>query len=254
MPDNDSAFPWFRWYNEAANDKKIESICENLEIDYATVVGAWTLLLSAAACSPIRGSLYVTLQKRYSNAAVTKAMRCSNDLVTKLLQEFIDYGMIEIDENGGYRITNFLKRQPPSDNSSPRVQKSREKKKYTVTKPLQSRYSNALDKDIDLNKDIDTDKEKIKTVNNLFVGEFLRLSEIPGINSDYQGKKLCELRDQYSENKVLEFAEWCKGKIFTIEDAFKSAKTALPGWKSKTIPVAPPKILGTDVHGEVIYG
>lgn len=157
MADNDSAFPWFRWYNEASNDKKIDSICENLSVDYATVIGAWTLLLSAAACSPVRGSLYVTLQKRYSSAAVTKAMRCNDDIVQKLLQEFIDYEMIEADENGGYRIINFIKRQPPSDNSNPRVQKSRSKTKETVTKPLQDGYSNALDIDTDL--DLNKDKE-----------------------------------------------------------------------------------------------
>jgi hypothetical protein len=93
-----------------------------------------------------------------------------------------------------------------------------------------------------------------KPFNNLFVGEFLRISEIPGINSDYQGKKLCELRDQYSESKVLEFAEWCKGKIFTIEDAFKSAKTALPNWKSlvKTEPVKPKKIYYDPEGNEVL--
>jgi len=245
MPDNDSTFPWFRWYNEASNDKKIDSICDDLEIDYATVIGAWTLLLSAAACSPIRGSLYVTLQKRYSNAAVTKAMRCNSDLVQKLLQEFIDYGMIEVDENGGYRLTNFLKRQPPSDNSSPRVQKSREKNKYAVTKPLQGRYSNALDKDKDLNKDKENN-------NHFFVGEFLRISEIPGLGYEYHGKKLCELRDKYGEEKLLEFADWCKQKIFTIEDALKSAKTALPNWKSGIKEPVKPKKVYIDPDGNEV--
>ncbi len=249
MADSDSTFPWFRWYNEASNDKKIESICENLSVDYATAVGAWTLLMSAAAVSPVRGSLYVTLQIRYSNTAVTKTMRCNNDVAEKLLQEFINYSMIELDENGGYRLINFQKRQPPSDNSSQRVQKFRSKENNAVTETLQKRYSNALDKDIDLNKD----KEKPVNNNHFFVGEFLRLSEIPGISSEYQGKKLIELKDQYSEDRLLKFAEWCKNKqILTIEDALKSAKTALPNWKSGIKEPVNPKKVYIDQNGNEV--
>ena len=157
------------------------------------------------------------------------------------LNELIKTGLI-LFENGVYFIKNWHSRQEamqPKERTS-RFRETERKREYyepvTNTKrecnePVTNRYTD-IDKEEIKIKDID--KEKKKTVNSLFVGEFLRISEIPGINSDYQGKKLCELRDQYSENKVLEFAEWCKGKIFTIEDAFKSAKTALPNWKSPT--------------------
>jgi len=157
------------------------------------------------------------------------------------LNELIKTGLI-LFENGVYFIKNWHSRQEamqPKERTS-RFRETERKREYyepvtevkrDCNEVVTNRYTD-IDKEEIKIKDID--KEKKKTVNSLFVGEFLRISEIPGINSDHQGKKLCELRDQYSENKVLEFAEWCKGKIFTIEDAFKSAKTALPNWKSPT--------------------
>jgi len=161
MPDNDSSFPWYRWYNDIPGDKKIESIAESMKLDFALVVGVWSLLMSAAATSPVRGSLYVTDEIRYSNAAVTKTMHCDEEIAEKLMKLFVEYKMIEIDEGGGYRLINFLKRQPPSDNSAARVQKHREKEKLAVTKPLQKRNSNGVDIDKDSEfKDEDSEKEK----------------------------------------------------------------------------------------------
>lgn len=150
MADKESTFPWFRFYTEAAHDIKIESIAEETGIEYLVIFGAWTTLLCLASESPIRGSLYVTDTKRYSNVTVTNKLHCTKELSDQLIKFFINYGMLDIDENGAYRIINFLKRNPPSDNSSPRVQKHREKEKIET---LQDRYSNGTDLDLDLNKD-----------------------------------------------------------------------------------------------------
>ena len=88
-------------------------------------------------------------------------------------------------------------------------------------------------------------KDHISPEDKFFIGEFLRLSEIVGLDSAYQGLQLIKLKDQYSEGKLLEFAAWCKTReILTIQEALKSAKTALPGWKSSAERfeyTAPPK-------------
>jgi hypothetical protein len=153
MTDVESDFPWFRFYPEAAHDVKIDTIAEELEIDYLIVFGAWTRILCAASVSPVRGSLYVTDVKRYSNVTVTKMFRCSNELSIKLMSAFKESDMIDIDENGAYQVINWKKRQPVSDNSKERVRKHREKVKDET---LQKRYSNGLDTE----ENTDTDKKK----------------------------------------------------------------------------------------------
>ena len=150
MADKESTFPWFRFYTEAAHDIKIESIAEETGIEYLVIFGAWTTLLCLASESPIRGSLYVTDLKRYSNVTVTNKLHCTKELSDQLIKSFISFDMLDTDENGAYRITHWLKRNPPSDNSLPRVQKSRAKEKDET---LQDRDSNGID--LDLNKDID---------------------------------------------------------------------------------------------------
>lgn len=160
--------------------------------------------------------------------------RISKDQLMGELQELQSSGLFTLD-NGTYFITNWHNRQKAMAGSerTSRFRETERKREYyepvteekrTCNEPVTNCYT-----------DIDKEEIKIKDTeksNHRFVGEFLRISEIPGISSEYQGKRLCEFRDKFSEEKLLEFADWCNGKIFTIEDALKSAKTALPNWKS----------------------
>ncbi len=146
MADLESSFPWFRFYTEASHDVKIETISDELQIDYLVVFGAWARILCAASESPIRGSLYVTEMKRFSNDHVTKILHCDKNLSTKLMKSFEELLMIDIDENGAYRVINWKKRQPISDSSTERVRKFRDKKKDET---LLKRYGNGVDKDTD---------------------------------------------------------------------------------------------------------
>jgi DnaD/phage-associated family protein len=150
MADPEKEYPWFRFYPEAAHDIKIETIADELEVEYLFVFGAWTRILCAAATSPVRGSLYVTDMKRYSNANVTKILHCSNELTIKLMGYFMDSEMIDQDERGAYRVINWKKRNPMSDFSTDRVRKFRNKEKDET---LQKRYCNVLDIDIEEDKD-----------------------------------------------------------------------------------------------------
>lgn len=122
-------YPWFRYYSETPHDKKLDLIAEESEFDYLLVLGAWSVLLCVANGSPVRGSLYVTTKKRYSNGYLSKLLRLPEKDTDKLLKFFLEYEMLELDENGAYRIKNFEKRQYKSDSSTPRVTKHRANKK-----------------------------------------------------------------------------------------------------------------------------
>ena len=134
----DKPLPWFRFYYEAASDPKFDVISMTTGIEWCAVFGAWSKILCIAAASPIRGSLYVTLQKRYSNDNVTSLLRFTNKQTEAIMQSFIDCDMVDLDENGAYRVKNWGKRQYDSDNSAKRVKKFRDKKNET----FQKRYSN----------------------------------------------------------------------------------------------------------------
>ena len=83
-----NSFPWFRVYSEAASDPKFGIISRELQIDELLVFGAWLKIMCIAAESPIRGSLYVTLQKRYRNSDVAALLKIENDFCNLLLQSF----------------------------------------------------------------------------------------------------------------------------------------------------------------------
>lgn len=124
-----NSFPWFRYYSETPQDKKLDLVAEESEFDFLIVLGAWSLLLCIANESPVRGSLYVTTTKRYSNNYLSKLLRLQEKGTEKLLKLFIEYEMLEVDKNGAYKIKNFEKRQYKSDSSVERVRKYRQKKK-----------------------------------------------------------------------------------------------------------------------------
>lgn len=152
--------PWFRAYPEAAFDPKFEIIARQLEIENLFVFGAWWKILCIAGNSPIRGSLYVTFQKRFSNGDVAALLGISDDLCNTLLEAFKDLDMIYQDENGAWRITNWEKRQFDSDNSTERVKKFREKAKTNECngdETLHDRFRNGDETPPDTDTDPDTE-------------------------------------------------------------------------------------------------
>jgi hypothetical protein len=138
---SETPFPWCRLYNEITDDPKLLAISCELSLSPLMVLGAWITLLAKANASPIRGSLYVTPNQRYSNATVTTLLHCSIDDANLLIESFLKYELIEMDESGGYRLKNFGKRNFTSDSSKKRVEKSRNKKKNVTVTP-DERYSN----------------------------------------------------------------------------------------------------------------
>jgi len=122
-------YPWFRVFNETGDDAKFSVVADETGMSHLEVVGVWTILMCLANGSPLRGSLYATLQKRFSNTSLAKKLHITDDQMEKLLKSFTDIEILEIDKDGGYHFKNWEKRQFTSDLSTVRSRKSREGKK-----------------------------------------------------------------------------------------------------------------------------
>lgn len=159
---------WFRFYSEAAWDIKFSVIARMCKMTSLEVFGAWAKILCAANASPIRGALYVTLQKRYGNVDVTELVTLPVTKVDALLNAFIEMDMLEVID-GAFCIKNWEKRQFDSDNSAERVRKHREKQRAT----LQKRYRNVTVTP----SETETELINASSKNSTTVGE---LSEVEG--------------------------------------------------------------------------
>lgn len=139
----ENPYPWCRLYSEAGGDPKFDIVADETGLDRLVVVGAWTILMCLANGSPVRGSLYVTFLKRYSNNALSAILRFDSGNFEKLMKSFISMDIFELDENGAYRFKNWEKRQFTSDSSTERVKKYREKQeKEMPDETLQQRSGN----------------------------------------------------------------------------------------------------------------
>jgi len=146
-----SKMPWFRYYSETSHDKKIDLISEESDLHFLIVHGVWSILLCLANDSPIRGSLYITKNKPFRDSFLAEDLHLSIEDTKKIIECFIEYDMLEIDENSAYKISNWDTRQFQSDNSNERVEKYRNKRKESGlsvapsydTKEVCNRYGNA---------------------------------------------------------------------------------------------------------------
>ena len=199
-----------------------------MDMNFIEIVGAWISILCIAGSSPVRGSLYVTLQKRYSNKDVAGILKISEELCAKLMKTLIELDMMELDESGGYRIKNWEKRQFDSDNSTERVQKWRNKQKDDVT--LQQRNHSV----------------SVSVNNTSFNTDYLRIFSgvtnmlaIPGNDDNVYGA-IDQLKTKYkTEEELIEYLKpyyqkWIKtkskeGKLYSKTNNAWLTKFAVAG-------------------------
>ena len=117
--------PWFRLYSETVSDPKIQTL---------DLCGKWMWVtcLCIASASEERGALRfgdvtVTFQALSQIAGVT-----SQD-GERAVKNLLERGMLNLGDDGVLRVTNWDKRQYPSDSSAERTRKYREKRKGNVT-------------------------------------------------------------------------------------------------------------------------
>ena len=120
-----SNLPWFRFYSEAINDRKIQRVCRITKQPKSMVIGVWTILLSLASDSPERGKLLITKDAPLTLDEIL--MECELD-DPAIINAFDDLGLINLD-NSTYTISKWDERQFASDDINARVRKYRAKKK-----------------------------------------------------------------------------------------------------------------------------
>ena len=161
---------WFRFYSEAIDDKKLRRIARETDSPFACVLGIWTIILSLASESCIRGALMIGDGVPATADDVSDIAGCN---VTVTLQKLIVTGLVT-DVGGVLYVSSWDKRQYTSDSSADRVRNHRNRQNVSQNgqKPPEQavipqdvtamkRYSNVTVTPPDT--DTDTDTEKILT-------------------------------------------------------------------------------------------
>ena len=118
--------PWFRFYSEALNDRKIKYVCRATGQPKATVIGTWAMLMALASDSPVRGALLLTVEIPFKLEDLAGELELPRDVTASLLQQFEQFDMLHL-EGEVYCLTHWDKRQFTSDDSSERVRRYRER-------------------------------------------------------------------------------------------------------------------------------
>lgn len=130
---------WFRFYSEALDDPKVQRLPGDL-------FKAWVNLLCLANEADERGTLPDV-------ADIAFRLRMDDQKTADALRGLCRAGLLDGDEDDGYSIHAWDKRQPDSDSSTERVRRYRAKKQQETapatvgnsTETLPKRFSNALD-------------------------------------------------------------------------------------------------------------
>ena len=148
--------PWFRFYSEAVRDTKLRRIARKTDRPFAETVGTWAIILSFASESPKRGTLLLSDGNPVDPDDISDVAGCNAD---ETLQQLQSNGMITVTD-GIICVSAWNKRQYESDNSTPRVNKFRDKQR-NVSETLHERYSNAdvTPSESDTESDSDTESE-----------------------------------------------------------------------------------------------
>jgi len=120
--------PWFRFYSEALNDRKILRVCRDTQLPKALVIGVWTTILALASDSPRRGLLLFTDDIPLTFADLAIETGIDDGSLDELLSVFCKFSMLAYTD-GVYCVANWDKRQFASDHSTARVKEWRERQK-----------------------------------------------------------------------------------------------------------------------------
>lgn len=230
------SMPWFRYYSETARDRKFAVIARMTEIDRLTILGAWSLLLCMANDSPIRGSLYATETRPFTNADIADDLGMEIDATSTLLDALRHMEMLGVDENSALFILNWDKRQFVSDNSTERSRESRERRKSemqqlsNVAETLQQ-HPQRQSTESDTETETETEQESGARE---FLAEYLEIAAVKTFpKSDWRlMDRLTRLFSRYGRDPCLDCARWTwKRPGMSLSKSVSSMETALgQGW------------------------
>jgi len=122
------AAPWFRFYSETLNDRKIDYICRATGRSKALIIGAWATILALANDSPIRGALLLAEDIPLTVGDLAMHTGLEPEEVQTLIDNFRRLKMLEM-VNSTFYVSNWDKRQFANDISTERVQRWRARQK-----------------------------------------------------------------------------------------------------------------------------
>lgn len=238
---------WFRFYSEAAHDRKIIMAARAAGISKLEMVGAWTTLLCLANDSPLRGRLYVTFQERFTATDIETELETDSKTTQEILSALMRYEMLDQDENGAYRVKNWQKRQFESDKSTNRVQKHREKQQDGVSETFQKRSGNAPEADTESETEADTEAEPPRLLDIDFGTLCERYSKDIGVITATTSDMLKDDLEKYGLNNCLDAIGEC---VANNVRRWSYARAILERWKTdgrgnkskKTAPAPAPAI------------
>lgn len=139
-----SSFPWFRLYSETLTDKKFKIIAAETGYPKPLILGVWCSVLMLAGESPERGKLLYSRGKPIRFNFICDEIGVDEEMGRAILDQFIEFDMVYIDDGGVYTITKWEERQFKSDDSYARVKKFRDKKagKATLETPRETPNDN----------------------------------------------------------------------------------------------------------------
>jgi hypothetical protein len=121
------SIPWLRLYTETLSDRKIKLISVELNLPKPLIIGVWVSLLMLAGESPDRGKLISSRGKPWPTDFLCDEIGIDNETFTQIINEFMAFEMIYVNDGNILAITNWDQRQFKSDNSYERVKKFRSK-------------------------------------------------------------------------------------------------------------------------------
>lgn len=166
---------WFKVLTDIFSDDKIKIIQSMPEGDALLVM--WFKVLSQAGKTNDGGYIYLRKNIPYTPAMLATLFNKSQMIVELALKLFVEFEMIDIDDNGYLFVTNWERHQSIDalekikEQTKLRVKNHRDKKKQellesSVTVTLPKRTSNATELEVD----IELEKEKITaTTSNSFL-------------------------------------------------------------------------------------
>lgn len=123
-----SSLPWLRLYTETLSDRKIKHISRDTKQPKPLIIGVWVSLLMLAGESPDRGRILEATKKPMQLVDIADELGIDEELLTGIIQGFINSGMVTIGDSGEVVITRWKERQFKSDDSTSRVKEWRAKK------------------------------------------------------------------------------------------------------------------------------
>jgi len=198
--------PWFKFYSEALNDRKIVRTARMAQQPKAIVMGVWLTLLCLANESPERGRLMIAEDLWFEEEEI--AAETGLDPVTfgKVVGAFQKLGMVSV--SAGYEISNWNGRQSRQYSQTPEA--VRQRKHRAMKKKEQEERSKK--KDLEMSRDSHGDMSR-------------KTSQLPTKNRD-----LPSLPPYLAVNPLLNaWGEWVqyhidRGRPLTTNTALKQFK------------------------------